>query len=159
RRLLLPLLLCLLASPSSAADPTYWGEVRQALRKNCTVCHNKRNLAEPEVSGGLTLDTYAAALKWKDRALVVPGNSRDSLLHQVVVTAATEKRMPLGANPLTPETIDLFRRWIDSGAKEGTRPPDEGTIVATPPKRLRKLDVLLPTTTIPTALPGSTKAP
>src|SRR4051812_36220860 len=72
RRLLLPLLLCLLASPSRAADPTYWGEVRQALRKNCTVCHNKRNLAEPEVSGGLTLDTYAAALKWKEKALVVP---------------------------------------------------------------------------------------
>ena len=42
---------------------------------DCTVCHNPRQVKEPEVSGGLTLDTYAAVLKWKakNRTLVHGG--------------------------------------------------------------------------------------
>ena len=49
--------VCFVVS-SPAADPTYWQDVRPALRKSCTVCHNKRNLAEADISGGLALDNY-----------------------------------------------------------------------------------------------------
>src|SRR5438067_519951 len=103
-------------APSAAAEPTYWQDVRPSLRKNCTVCHNPLQLKEPDISGGLRLDTYEAVLRWKekDRPLVQPGKSAASRVYQVVVTADTEKRMPLGAKPLPPEAIAVLRRWIDS---------------------------------------------
>ena len=126
-----------------AAEPTYWQDIRPLLRKNCTVCHNPRQLAEPEVSGGLTLDTYPAVLRWarKKLALVQPGKSGDSLLYQVLVADDPDKRMPLGAKPLSAEQIALMRRWIDTGAKEGT-PPAEAPVEVTRPRR-RKLEVTL----------------
>jgi WD40 repeat protein len=141
------------SSSARGAEPTYWRDVRPILRKSCTVCHNQRQLAETEISGGLTLDSYEAVLRWKEknRPLVHPGKSATSLLYQVVVTTDGDKRMPLGAKPLPEETIAVLKRWIDSGAKEGTK-PDSATI-APPPSttvvRRRKLDVTLPTTTTP----------
>ncbi len=43
-----------------------------------------------------------------------------------------------------------MKNWIDSGAKEGTRPADDPTIIVTvPPPRRRKLDVTLTTTATP----------
>src|SRR5205814_432847 len=48
------------AERAPAADPTYWQDVRPALRKHCTVCHSAKNLKELDVSGGLALDTYEA---------------------------------------------------------------------------------------------------
>jgi tricorn protease-like protein len=145
------------------ADPTYWQDVRPVLRKNCTVCHNPRQLKEPDVSGGLALDTYEAVLKWKEKnkALVQPGKSGGSVLYQVVVTTDAEKRMPLGAKPLPEDAVALLRRWIDTGAKEGVRP--ESTPV-TPPTRVvrtRRLDVTLATATTPAApaFPGLPRGP
>src|SRR5947207_2751981 len=49
-------LLALLASwrfPLSAADPTYWQDVRPILRRHCTACHSNRTIAvaPPEVVG------------------------------------------------------------------------------------------------------------
>jgi hypothetical protein len=139
-------------SSSSAAEPTYWGEVRAVLRKHCTVCHNPRQAKEPEVSGGLRLDTYEAVLRWKEKnkELVKPGKSAGSLLIQVVTTTDSEKRMPLGVKPLPGETIALLRRWVDGGAREGVRPKDAGTAAAViPARRRRKLDVTLATTLVP----------
>jgi WD40 repeat protein len=148
------------ANPSSGlrgAEPTYWQDVRPILRKSCTVCHNTRQLKEPDISGGLTLDSYEAVLKWKEknRPLVHPRKSATSLLYQVVVTSDTEKRMPLGAKPLPDETIAILKRWIDAGAIEGTKPD---SAIVTPPAprvlRTRKLDVTL---TTPSALAVSLK--
>ena len=38
------------------------------------------------------------------------------------MTNDTEKRMPLASPALPQESIALLRRWIDSGAREGTKP-------------------------------------
>jgi DNA-binding beta-propeller fold protein YncE len=136
--------------PTVAADPTYWQDVRPALRRYCTVCHSKRNLKEIEISGGLTLDSYDAVLKTAKRPLVLPGKSADSLLLQLVTTDDTEKRMPLGGKPLPEETVTLLRRWIDTGAKEGTKQDAESATVApVPAGRRRKLDVTLATAAVP----------
>src|SRR5262249_7200218 len=134
------------------AEPTYWGEVRAVLRKHCTVCHNPRQAKEPEVSGGLRLDTYEAVLRWKEKNkdLIKPGKSAGSLLRQVVTPPDSEKRMPRGVKPLPAETIALLRRWVDGGAREGVRPKDAGTAAAViPTRRRRKLDVTLATTLVP----------
>ena len=138
---------------SAAAEVTYWQDVRPVLRKNCTVCHNPRQIKEVDVSGGLTLDTYAAVLKWKqkNKPLVKPGKSADSLLYQLVVSTDDEKRMPLGAKPLPAEAVAILKNWIDGGAKEGDQP---GGPVVKPPVRIvrrRKLDVTLTTLATPAA--------
>jgi DNA-binding beta-propeller fold protein YncE len=140
-------------SSSSAAEPTYWQDVRPILRKNCTYCHTQRYVKEVDVSGGLTLHTYEAVLRWKEKnkALIEPGKSGDSVLYRVVVTSDIDKRMPLGGKALPAEAVAVLRRWIDSGAKEGTRPAD---VAVSPPVRAvrrRKLDVRIATTITPQA--------
>jgi WD40 repeat protein len=140
------LALLALATIATAAEPTYWGEVRPVLRKNCTACHNARHLGELDVSGGLALDSYDAVLRGAKTPVVRPGKSADSRLIQAVVTTDSDKRMPLAATPLPPETIGLLRRWIDTGAKEGARPADDSSAVTTTaPRRSRKRDVILST--------------
>jgi hypothetical protein len=125
---------------SSAAPPTYWKDVRPVLRKSCTVCHNPRQLDEKEISGGIALDTYEKTLKH-----LKPGKPAESKLYTLIVTDDTEKRMPLGANPLAPESIAVVKAWIDAGAPEGERPADV-PIAPRPPVKTRKLDVTFPGT-------------
>ncbi len=139
--------ILVLAVAARAADPTYWQDVRPVLRKNCTACHNAKHVRDTDVSGGLALDTYDAVLT---SGKMQVGKSGDSPLVKVVTTDDTEKRMPLAATPLTPESVALLRRWIDSGAKEGPKPNTDSTAVATAgPRRTRKLDVTLATSAVP----------
>src|SRR5438067_1833986 len=157
--------LFLFPATAKADDPTYWQDIRPILRKNCTVCHNVKNLKEYDVSGGLALDSYEGVLKGKHGRVVHPKHSKDSLLVKMITATDESKRMPRSAPPLTPETIALIRRWIDAGAKEGTAvagsasPSDSGNVTIRG-GRTRKLDVILNTNAIPpkgllgTASPG-----
>src|SRR2546423_14831812 len=89
-------LLCLFVffvANSSAAEPTYWQDVRPVLRKHCTVCHSVRNLKELDVSGGLALDSYEAILKGAKDRVIQPGKSAASLLIQRVASTAEENPM------------------------------------------------------------------
>jgi WD40 repeat protein len=139
-----------LATVATAAEPTYWQDVRPVLRKNCTACHNARHVRDLDVSGGLALDSYDAVLKGGKQRVVQVGKSADSPLIRLVLATDDEKRMPLAAPALPRETIDLLRRWVDTGAKEGTKPDSDASNVATTaPRRTRKLDVTLPTSAIP----------
>src|SRR5262245_29197483 len=95
------LFLCLFVffvaiAPSSAAGPTYWQDVRPALRKHCIACHNARNVKEVEVSGGLALDSYDAILKAPRKPVVRPGKSGDSVLVHRVTSKDEAERMPPG---------------------------------------------------------------
>jgi WD40 repeat protein len=139
------------AAAQTPAEPTYWQDIRPLFRKHCTSCHNARNVRELDVSGGLALDTYEATRKGTKHAVLVPGKSADSPLHQLLVTTDAKKRMPLDAAPLPAESIALVRRWIDSGAKEGLKPDDGSETVVKRPATRRKLDVTLPTSTVPPA--------
>jgi WD40 repeat protein len=138
--------------PSSAAEPTYWTDVRPLLRRNCTVCHSVRTLKEPDVSGGLALDSYAAVLKGTKHPVVVAGKPDESELLRRLHLKDAAKRMPLDADPLPEETVALLRRWVAAGAPEGSRPPEseasttEMTVAhASGSARRRKLDVTFPT--------------
>ncbi len=132
--------------------PTYWQDIRPVFRKHCTVCHSAKNLAELDVSGGLALDTFAAAIKGSRQPVVRPGQSADSLLVKLIMIDNVKRRMPLDAPPLPKETIDLIRRWIDAGAKEGKEPdaaPEALTTVKS--GATRKLDMLFATAVVPPA--------
>jgi hypothetical protein len=137
---------CIQAQPKV---PTFWQDIRPILRKHCTVCHSAKNLKEPDVSGGLALDSFDAARKGTKHPIFEPGKGDKSVIVQLLTTNDKAKRMPLDAPALSKENIDLIRRWIDAGAKEGVRPDDTpDPIVAKKTGKRRRLDVVLPTTTI-----------
>jgi WD40 repeat protein len=146
------------AGPTS--DPTYWKDVRPILRKTCTVCHSARNLKEIDVSGGLALDSYEAMLRGGKRPVLVVGKSDASQLIRLISTTDDEKRMPLAATPLSPESITLIRRWIDSGAIEGARlSVDPVPAAISISQRRHKVDVVLPTdAVVPKGIAGSPKS-
>jgi hypothetical protein len=148
RRLLATLLILAAPAVVDAADPTYWKDVRPLLRRHCTVCHNLRNVDEVDLSGGIALDSYQAIFKAKKPVFQV-GKSGDSILIKVLLATDPSERMPLGANPVSAETIALLRAWIDSGAQEGTRPDADTLTTTTTPIRVRKRDVTLLTRVTP----------
>ncbi|HEX4588339.1 MAG TPA: c-type cytochrome domain-containing protein, partial [Gemmataceae bacterium] len=138
--------------PSWAAEPTYWTDVRPLLRRNCTVCHSVRTLKEPDVSGGLALDSYAAILKGTKSPVVVAGKPEESELLRRLHLKDTAKRMPLDADPLPDEAIALLRRWVAAGAPEGKPAASAAGETANTPAanaagspRHRKLDVVFAT--------------
>lgn len=128
------------------AEPTYWQDVRPILRKNCTICHSAKNLAEPDISGSLALDTLEAVLRGGKKPVVVPGKSSESLLVSILRHPKVSRRMPRDADPLSDETVAVIRHWIDAGAKAGEKPAESespGTVVTAP--RTRRLDVVVAT--------------
>lgn len=135
----------LLGGTVSAADPTYWGDVRPLLRKHCTVCHKESKRAEVEISAGLALDSLEAIKKGGPRPVLVPGKPGSSTL-VTLLTETGKRRMPLDADPLPAEAIATIRAWVAAGAPEGTRPAEEttqGPTTATKP--IRKLPITFPT--------------
>ncbi len=140
------------ASADTKNVPTYWKDVRPVLRKNCSFCHSSRHVRKLSVSGGLVLDTYEnifKGTKGKTKVLKV-GDSSKSLMIQLLFSKNPNRRMPLDGDPLPEHQVALLKRWIDTGAKEGTPPVD---IAKTPtrskPRKRRFRDVVLPTTTTP----------
>src|ERR1700739_2487015 len=113
-----------------AQAPTYWQDVRPALRKHCIACHNARTAGEVEVSGGLALDKYDSFMKNPRKPLIHPGKSGESELVKRILSNDDTQRMPPSDKRLPGEVVVLLRRWIDSGAQEGKKPDETGSIIA-----------------------------
>ena len=61
--------------------PTYERDIKPLFAKNCTVCHRATKRNNPDISGGLALDSYEAILTGTARAKVlVPGRAAASEL-------------------------------------------------------------------------------
>lgn len=126
--------------------PSFERDIKPLFAKRCTVCHNPKKRDDPDVSGGLALDSFEAAMAGtKEHKVVVPGRSTDSELLRRLDSEDDDERMPLLEKPLPPAQRDLVRRWIDAGAPRGVAlaGPVEG------PQRVarrivRSLDVVLP---------------
>lgn len=158
-RTVLLIAVCLfLIGRVAAAEPTWWQDVRPVLKKHCTACHSARTVADPGTSGGLALDTYAAALRGK-RPAVRPGDRAGSPLLERILAQDEERRMPAGGKALAPDTIALLERWIDAGALEGKPPEARREAVAR--RTPRRIDVTIATPVTPPAeaFPGVPPAP
>ncbi len=133
--------------------PTYERDIRPLFAKRCTVCHSKKNLDKTEVSAGLALDSFEAALGGtKEHKVVAAGDAAASALYQRLVDPDEDERMPLAERPLTEPQRALVRRWIDAGAPRGVVHDTASTPVkseagsARPVRRIvRALDVVVPT--------------
>jgi hypothetical protein len=153
--------ICGYSLSASAAELTYWSDVRPILRKHCTVCHSERRLDEPEVSAGLALDKPENILKGSKvgkSPVVVAGKPEQSLIVTLLTEKNKKRAMPLDADPLPDADIATIRNWVATGAKEGTRPAEDKTAgVVAAARTMRKLDVSFATkATLPKTanLPG-----
>src|SRR5436190_371905 len=112
------------AKPESVVD--FYSQVEPIFNARCYGCHSE-SLSE----SNLRLDTKAAALKGGDSgAVILSGNSRDSILMHRVVGLNGLRRMPASGAVLTTDEIDILRRWIDQGANW----PDTLRSASTAPK-------------------------
>jgi WD40 repeat protein len=130
--------------------PTYERDIRPLFAKRCTVCHSKKNLDKTDVSAGLALDSFDAALEGtRERTVVANGDAGASVLYQRLIAADPDERMPLGEKPLTEPQRALVRRWIDAGLPRGVAPSAASTATSTGAGRARRivraLDVVVPT--------------
>ena len=89
-------------------------DVRPILNQNCMPCH-----------GGVRQKNGVSFL-FREEALgtgksgkrtIVPGKPEESELIARVTSSDPDTRMPYHAPPLSPQQIDLLRRWIKQGAK------------------------------------------
>ena len=112
-RLLGQALIALSMAVPLCAGGDFASEIQPILNASCVPCHHG---AKP--SAGLSLDSaQAVARGGRSGAVVRPGNSPASLLYQRMASGDRAVRMPLGGNPLPPETIALVRAWIEAGAR------------------------------------------
>src|SRR5690242_16296880 len=92
----------------SAAEPSYFREIRPILQRQCQGCHQP-NLK----SSNLDLTTYEG---------LKAGGKRGPAIALVVqyLTGEAKPQMPLGMPPLPSEQIELVRHWVAAGGKDDT---------------------------------------
>jgi hypothetical protein len=110
-------LLSLLSVAAYSQDPAapkvdFVRDIQPVLQSSCLKCHGPE-----KTKGQLRLDSRALAMKGGvNGRVILPGNSKDSLLVKLLLEKDDENRMPQKAPALPPRTIGLFRAWIDQGA-------------------------------------------
>jgi mono/diheme cytochrome c family protein len=106
----------------------YAHDIQPILAARCSSCHGpKRHKA------GLRLDSPHWIRKGGDGgAVIIPGDSANSILIARVSGADGETRMPPTGAPLNPEQIALLRAWIDAGADAPAEKESEPADIRTP---------------------------
>lgn len=104
-------------APAVAVEPVppdFQREIQPLLAAHCVKCHGPE-----KQKGGLRLDQKAAAFKGGDseEPAVVPKQSGQSRLLQLVMSKVDGERMPPTGERLTDAQIALLKRWIDAGAE------------------------------------------
>ncbi len=101
-----------------AGEVDYLKDVKSLLAAKCVACHG--GLRQ---KGNLRLDTAKFAFKGGDSGpAIVAGESGKSVLIEAILGTNGRTKMPIDAEELKPEQIEVLRRWIDDGAKA---PADE----------------------------------
>ncbi len=104
------------AGPSGKID--FDRDIRPIFAENCYACHGPD---ENKRKAGLRLDLKDDAFKKlkSDDFAIVPGNVAQSAVIARIVTEDEDERMPplKTDKHLTPQQVDLLRRWIAEGAE------------------------------------------
>ncbi len=124
---MLGLALALVLTPAAAGNPTpeqvaalppaasrpvsFSQDIKPLLESRCVQCHG-----HGRVKGGFRLDTRETLLKGGDSGTaVVPGQSQESHLIELVAGVDPDNVMPRKGTRLTGEEVGLLRAWIDQG--------------------------------------------
>ena len=95
-------------------------DVRPILARNCFACHGPD---EKRREADLRLDTREGALAKHDgRQAIVPSDLTASQLVKRIVSTNDDEQMPPkdSGKSLTPDQIDILKRWVAEGAAWGT---------------------------------------
>jgi len=103
------------AEEAAAEKITFDDHIQPIFRQYCLTCHS----ADTKKSD-LAIDTYATALEGgASGEVVVPGDLEESRLW-ALVSHEDEPKMPLEADKLPDDKLQLIRRWIEGGALENS---------------------------------------
>ncbi len=96
------------ATEASTPGVSFASDVKPILAGSCNDCHGGR-----QTRAGLDVTTYEGLMAGSiNGAVVVPGNSSESVLIQQVV----EGEMPKRGDKLTSEQIQIINDWVAAGA-------------------------------------------
>jgi formylglycine-generating enzyme required for sulfatase activity len=115
-----PILLILLAAlPSARAKVDFANEIRPLFMIECIFCHGEGKTYAPVYNMSTRDAAFGSNLtKPIHGAAIVPGDPDKSVLYQrLILPAGDPLLMPRMRNKLSPEKIDLVRRWIAEGAE------------------------------------------
>jgi len=104
-------------APPASRPIEFNRDIRPILSDTCFVCHGPDNNLR---KADLRLDREEDVLAEREgRRVIVPGRPEQSELYIRISAADAKKRMPPRKHNkhLTPEQIDLFRRWIEQDGK------------------------------------------
>ncbi len=109
-------------APKPGEPIDFTSHVLPILEDRCTSCHNEpyeKNGRTIQPKAGLALNTYELVMKGNlDDTVVTAGDVEGSYLHEVLTLDEDDDMfMPPKGGPLTPEQIDIIKRWIGEGAK------------------------------------------
>ncbi len=112
------------AATPNAAQVSYLRDIAPLMEKYCASCHGpKKHKAD------LRLDSPTAIKAGSENGPVIePGNAAKSFLwERMTLPLEHDDRMPPEGKPqLTPEQMELVRRWLDEGASfDGEPPPSQ----------------------------------
>ena len=105
---------CEKSTPPPIAGPVdFSAEIKPVLESACLPCHNNQQFL-----ANLNLETRTTAFRENERGRVlVPGQPSDSLLYQVLVRPAPDKKaMPAVGHRLTDDKVQRIKLWIQQGA-------------------------------------------
>src|SRR5262245_30328808 len=92
-------------------------DIRPILPNTCYKCHGPD---EKERKAGLRLDTQEGSTKKLETGFtaIVPGKSGESELYARLISTDPAEKMPPpnSGKTVSPQQIELFKRWIDEGA-------------------------------------------
>ncbi len=101
---------------SSSRPVDFSSEIKPILNKRCIACHG----GVKKQGGFSVLFEEEAKEKLKSGKYgIVPGDAHASEMIRRLTLDDPEERMPLDADPLPKEEIELLTRWIEQGAEWG----------------------------------------
>ena len=108
--------LALTVSVDESESVQFNRHIRPILSENCFACHGPDKAKR---KSGLRLDVHSGATRdLGGYAAIVPGDSEASaLIYRLTTDQENERMPPVGKEkPLSPQQVELLRRWIDQGA-------------------------------------------
>ena len=108
-------------TPKPGEPIDFANHVLPILEDRCFSCHQEpyeKNGRTIQPKAGLALNTYELVMKGNlDNTVVTAGDVADSYLHEVLTLDEDDDMfMPPKGGPLTPDQIDIIKRWIEEGA-------------------------------------------
>ena len=122
------------ASAFTYAQPapvSFRKDLAPILQESCLACHGPK-----KAEGGYRVDSFERAMKAGDSgsAAFQAGKLEESEGFRRLTSTDANDRMPFESDPLPPEKIELFKRWLQEGAKfDGPSPTAELVTIIPPP--------------------------